>query len=116
MLLQVYHATFYSYLSYGCAVWGVTSGKNILKIETIHKKSLRIMTFSDSHSHTHPLFINLNLIKVRDIISIEQLKVVYQSFDGSLPDDLQSLFEFRSNMKSTSMDLRSGSLNLLEIP
>ena len=52
VLLQVYHATFSSYLSYGCAVCGVTSEKNILKIETIQKKSLKILTFSDLHSHT----------------------------------------------------------------
>ena len=55
--LQVYYSTFYSHLSYGCEVWGVTSEKNIMKIKTLRKKSLRIMTLSDFHAHTHFLLI-----------------------------------------------------------
>ena len=61
------------------------------------------MTCSDFHAHNHPLFINLNLIKARDIISIEQLI-------------LQLFFTLRSNVKTTPMNLRDSTLNFLDIP
>ena len=71
------------------------------------------MTFFDFHAHTRPHFVNLNLIKVRDIISIEQLKLTF--LDGSLPDELQLFFTLRSDVKITTLNLRNSTLNLLHI-
>ena len=72
--LQVYVAIFYAHLIYGCDIWGLTTEENIRKIEVLQKKCLRILTFSDFNSHTNPLFIELELLKVRDIIKSHQLK------------------------------------------
>ena len=75
--LQVYYAIFYSHLTYGCNIWGLTTEENLNKIEILQKKCIRIMTFSDFNSHTTPLFIDLKLLKIRDIIKFQQLKLVY---------------------------------------
>ena len=80
--LQVYYAIFYSHLIYGCSLWGLTTDENLNKIEVLQKKCLRIMTFSDFNSHTNPLFIDLKLLKVRDVIKSQQLKLVYELFDN----------------------------------
>ena len=37
--LKVYYAIFYSYLTYGCNIWGITSEENLKMIEIIQKKS-----------------------------------------------------------------------------
>ena len=96
--LQVYYAIFYSHLIYGCNIWGLTTEENLNKIEVLQKKCLRIMTFSDFNSHTNPLFIDLKLLKVRDIIKSQQLKLVYEFYKNLLPTDLQSLFVFDSDV------------------
>ena len=75
--LQAYYAIFYSHLIYACNVWGLTSEENIKKIEILQRKCLRILTFADFRAHSNPLFINLRLLKVRDIVKFHQLKLNY---------------------------------------
>jgi len=80
VLLQVYYAIFYSYLIYACNIWGITSDENLAKIEVLQKKCLRIMTFADFNSHTNHIFCDLKLLKVRDIIKVQQIKLVYEFY------------------------------------
>ena len=91
--LQVYYSIFYSYLIYGCNLWGLTSEENINKIEVLQKKCIRIMTFSDFNSHTNQLFIDLKLLKVRDIIKSQQLKLAFEFYKHLLPTNIQGLFK-----------------------
>jgi hypothetical protein len=114
--LQVYYAIFYSHLIYGCNIWGFTTEENINKIEVLQKKCLRIMTFSDFNSHSNPLFIDLKLLKVRDIIKSQQLKLVYEFYNNVLPTDLQNLFSSSSDIHSTNLKLKSVYKKLLFIP
>ena len=74
------------------------------------------MTFADFNSHTNPLFIDLNLLKVRDIIKSQQLKLVYDLYNNVFPDDLHNLFDFSRNIHTTNLELNSARKNLLHIP
>ena len=112
--LQVYYSIFYSHLSYSCNIWGLTSEENIKKIEVLPRKCLRIMTFSDFNSHTNPLFYNLRLLKVRDIIKSQQLKLVFEFCNNLLPIELENTFKFVSNVHN--YNTISASNNLLYIP
>ena len=114
--LLVYYAIFYSHLIYGCNIWGLTSDENLKKIEILQKKCLRILTFSDFNSHTNQLFIDLGLLKVRDIIESQQLKLVYEFYDNLLPTDLQTLFTFSSDIHTTNFVLNSARKNFVHIP
>ena len=58
------------------------------------------MTFSGFKSHTNPLFLQLKLLKVCDIIKQQQLKLVYEFYKNLLPTDLQSIFELNSDIHS----------------
>ena len=100
---------------YGCNIWGLTSEENLNKIEVLQKKCLRIITFSDFNSHTNPLFMNLKLIKVKDLIKLHQLKLVFEFYEQVIPTDLQNLFTFSRDMH-TILVLRSAGKNFLYIP
>ena len=113
--LQVYYSIFYSHLIYGCNTWGLTTEENIEKIEVLQRKCIRILTFSDFHAHTNDMFKDLKIIKVRDIIKMQQLKVVYDFLNNSLPFELMSLF-IRSCDIHPNFDLNSSRNNLLYIP
>ena len=76
---------------YGCNAWGLSTEDNIYKIEVLQKKCIRIMTFSDFNAHTHDIFKDLKIIKVIDVIKMQQLKIVYDFLHNSLPYDLMSL-------------------------
>ena len=96
--IQVYYAIFYSHLIYGCLIWGLTSEKNLNIIRILQKKCIRIMTFSDFNSHTNQHFIDHKLLKVDEIIKIQQLKLIYEFKINMLPFELQNLFKFSSDI------------------
>ena len=114
--LQVYYAIFYSYLIYGCNVWGFTSEENINAIQVLQNKCIRIITFASYSSNVDQSFLDLKLLKVREVIKMHQLKVVYDFHDKSLPDDLMDLFRLSTNIHTTNRTLNSALNNLIHIP
>ena len=114
--LNVYYALFYSHLYYGACIWGLTSQKNLKIIETLQNKCVRTMTFSDFRSTANPIYEQLGLLKVNDIIKYQQLKIAYEYFDKKLPEDLYQLFTKSIEMHSTNMTLASDRNNTLVIP
>ena len=72
------------------------------------------MTFSDFKCHTNPLFLQSKLLKVRDIIKQQQLKLVYEFYKNLLPTDLQSISELNSDIHS--YQTHSAHKHLLHIP
>ena len=116
LCLQVYYAIFYSYLNIGCNVWGFTTEKNLKDIQIAQNKCVRIMTFAPFNSNTDQSFIDLGLLKVREVIKTNQLKVVYDYYDQKLPNDLMSLFILSKNIHATNQVLNSALNNLIHIP
>ena len=74
------------------------------------------MSFAAYNSHSNEIFINLGLVKVRDLISMNQLKLVYDFQSNRLPSDLMSLFALSSDVHTQSRDLNSTINKLLYIP
>ena len=68
------------------------------------------------NSNTDQSFVDLNLLKVREVIKLNQLKLVYDFYEKKLPDDLMSLFILSSNVHSTNQALNSAINNLIHIP
>ena len=91
--LHVYYAIFYSHLTYGCNVWGLTSNKNLNEIEILQRKCIRIITDSDFRSPTNHLFIRHKILKVREILDLNQLQLAFNFLDKSLPSNLNNLFK-----------------------
>ena len=82
VLLQVYYAVFYSHLIYGCSVWGLASDGLISGIEVLQRKCVRILTFAPFNSHTDEIFEDLKILKVRDVIKMHQLRLVFDFLHG----------------------------------
>ena len=114
--LQVYYSIFYSHLTYGCNLWGLTSEDNITKLEVLQNKCVRIMSFAPFNSSTNQIFIDLGLVKVRELISLSQLKIVYDFTQNSLPSDLMNLFNFSSDVHTAPRELNSSVNKLIYIP
>ena len=79
------------------------------------RKNVRILKFAPFNSHTNHLFIDLKFLKVKDIINVHQLKLVYDYFTNNLPIDLTSLFLLSSEVHTTNFQLNSARKNLLHI-
>ena len=114
--LNVYYALFYSHLNYGGSIWGITSTENLDKIAKLQKKCVRIMTFSDYDSHTNPIFIDLKILKVKDVIKLQQLKLAYEYCNNLIPYDLHNLFNCVHEIHATNQITRGAHKNCLVKP
>ena len=72
------------------------------------------MTFSDFRAHTTPLFSKLKILKVRDVIKMQHLKLVFEFKQNALPDELMTLFEVDTNIHNYATS--SATKDLLHIP
>ena len=73
------------------------------------------LTFSDFTAHSNPLFIKLKLLKVRDVVKLSQLRLVYDFVAGQLPVDLMTLFRLSSDVHPGHA-LTSSANSLIHIP
>ena len=85
-LVQVYYSIIYSFLTYGIIVWGNTYSSNLQPLIILQKKAIRIITFSDFRAHTSPIFKQLSLLKLCDVVELQTALFMYQYNKGILPD------------------------------
>ena len=67
-------------------VWGFQTNRII----NLQKKALRIITLSNYNSHTEPFHKKLSMLKVDDILKLQQLKFYYKYLHNNLPVYLQN--------------------------
>ena len=70
ILKALYFSLFYSFVSYGTAVWALTRKSLLDPLIVNQKKILRIMNFKEPNSHTEPLFTQLQFLKICDMIEL----------------------------------------------
>ena len=91
-LRSVYCSLTYSHLQYAIGVWG-GAGKTALKrLNVLHNKVLREMTYSSYKSRVSPLYKKLNLLKIDDIYILEIGKVMHRLHWGRIPANFDQLF------------------------
>ena len=113
---MVYFSIFHTHLVYGCNVWSLTTEENIQKIDVLQRKCMRILNFAPFDAQTNQMFIDLKIIKVRDIFDLQHLKLAYNYFFNHLPGDIMNLLTRRSENYSSTLTLRSTELNFLSMP
>ena len=77
ILRLLYYFLFYSFLSYGVAVWGFTYKTYTQKILVLQKKIIKVMTFNKQNAHTTHIFASLEFLKFDDIRQLQLLSFVY---------------------------------------
>jgi hypothetical protein len=84
---------------YGCQIWGQTDSKYFRKIQTLQNNALRLITFAESfRDHVSPLYKQLNLLKLRDYVTLQNLLLVHDYFNNNLPDSFSGFFTLSREM------------------
>jgi len=81
ILKILYNSLVLPYLSYGIVVWG-SSSERLFKLQ---KKSVRLVMNAKYNAHTEPLFKSLGLLKISDLLHLQQLKFIYKLENLMLP-------------------------------
>ena len=65
----------------------------------LQKKVIRIITLSKYNSHSEPHFKSLKLLKIKDILKLQQLKFIYKLLNKSIPKYFESMYpNYRYNI------------------
>ncbi len=76
-----------SHLNFGIFLWGFKCEK-VFKLQ---KNIVRILSLSKYNAHTDFIFKNLKLLKVSDILNLQELKFYYKYKNNKLPHYLLAL-------------------------
>jgi len=85
--ILIYNSLVLSHLNFGILIWGFKCEK----VAKQQKKVIRILSLSRYNAHTEPLFKILKLLKVKNILKLQELKFYYKYKNNKLPHYLQSL-------------------------
>ena len=97
----IYNSLILSYLNFGILSWGYKC-ERIIKLQ---KKSVRILSCSKYNAHTEPLFKQLKLLKIQDILKLQELKTYYKFKHSNLPNYQQNM-PFHNNVETHNYNTR----------
>ena len=97
LLKQIYYGQFHSHISYGSQVWGynhnISNSTYILQ-----KKALRLITFSNKYANSDPIFKQLEITKLKDIITTNNILFVHNTLNGKSPIHFVNYFKKVQNI------------------
>ena len=82
ILITLYNSLCLPHLTYGSLAWGASNINNLIKIQ---KKAIRVICNTKYNAHTEPLFKNREILKLTDLIKLNELRFCYKFETGTLP-------------------------------
>ena len=84
-------------MRYGCQIWGQTSSQLTNEIAILQNKALRVITFTDRNTPADPLFKQLKIIKLDQMIQMDNCLLVLNHINKSLPKTFENFFQYFNN-------------------
>ena len=110
ILSQLYYSLIYPFLTYGLLVWGNTYQTTLKPIVSLQKRAIRIMTFSKPDEHSGPLFKQLEILKLKDLVYFYNALFMYKVHNNLLPKAYDQFFQLISSIHKYNTRLASRSL------
>ena len=98
-LKAIYFAIFDSHINYADLIWGQNPNSK-LRVNTLWKKTVRIVNNQPKNSHSGPLFKQNNILKFEDKILIGNIIFISKSINNLLPPIFKNWFIFCSEIHS----------------
>ena len=98
-LLLLYYSLFHSHLLYANIVWSCTSSKKINEVFRMQKNAIRIISKAKYNAHTEPLFKNLEILPLPDLIHFFELQFMQRFTQNFLPTSFHNVW-VRNNIRN----------------
>ena len=95
---MIYNCLVLPHLNYCNQVWGNTYKSHILKLFTLQKKAVRIISKSHGLSPSSPLFKKLRLLSIYDLVTLNTLIFMFNVHAKVIPDKYCNMFILNSNV------------------
>ena len=92
-LLSIYYAIFSSHLVYGCQIWCQSINIFTEKVFKLQNRAMRLLSFTDFHANADPLYKQYNVLKLNDLITLQNCLFVHDFFNNKLPTCFSTLFQ-----------------------
>ena len=95
----LYYAQIYSHLSYGIILWGnMVSNTQLLNLQKLQNKAIKIVDTQEGSPEK--IYIKHEILKINEIIKVENCKLMYKLEHNILPGKLPTLFNTDNKGKS----------------
>ena len=84
-LLSLYYTLVEPFFNYCAIAWGNAYQSTLQPLSNLQKKAIRIITFTSFTEHSSPLFKDLNIVKLSDIITLQLAVFMYKFHNQLLP-------------------------------
>ena len=89
---MIYFSLVYSHLQYVIGAWGSTTKTSLHRLNTLHNKIIKTISWSSFRCHVTPLFSQLNLLKLEDMHQLEIAKLMHSFHSNRMPNTFDHLF------------------------
>ena len=95
-LRNIYFSIFSSILTYGCQIWGQHQilSANIKRIIKLQNKAVRVINFADFHAPSSRLYKASHIMKLKDLITLNNFLYVHDCLSGNIPSSLRNTFSY----------------------
>ena len=100
---------------YGCQIWGQDPFGHIEKISKLQDRALRIINFKGFHTDANPLYSDVRVLKLKDLIRLQNCLFVHDYLNNSLPVCFQDYY-FKLNYLYHNAQTRNANLGCLFYP
>ena len=76
-------------------IWGQSfHNTHIYKIQILQNNALRLITFApDFRDHVTPIYLAQNMLKIKDLISLNNILLIYDYFKNKLPTTFNDYYK-----------------------
>ena len=92
ILVKLYYALIYPFLTYGLISWSNTSSSTTQPLFVSQKRAIRVLTFSKFREHSSPIFKCLNIVKLPDLVFLNIAVFMYNFHNRRLPSVFDTFF------------------------
>ena len=118
-LLSLYNTLVLSHINYGITAWSSAGVSAKTRLHILQKRALRAISHSDFRSHSNPLFIKYNQLKIGELCKLNIGTFMYKYCNNLLPSTFNLMFttnadthnyntRFASNFKYPNNKLEFG--------
>ena len=96
-LLSLYNTLVLSHINYGITAWSSAGVSDKSRVHVLQKRALRAISHSEFRSHSNPLFIKYNQLKINDLCKLNIGSFMYKYCNNLLPSTFNLMFTTNSD-------------------
>ena len=85
ILHQLYYSIIYPFLTYSLSIWGNTYSSTLKPLIILQKRAIHTITFSKPDEQSEPLFKELEILTLTDLVILHNALFMYHHYYNRLP-------------------------------